>query len=86
MEEVKKVENNEIIICMGSSCFSRGNNVTLEIIKEYIKANQLDVQVKLKGALCTGNCKNGPNIVVGGNPYSGVESGTVIDILEHHFG
>ncbi len=86
MEKTKNGINNEIVICMGSSCFSRGNNKTLGIIKEYIGARNLDLDVKLKGALCTGKCKDGPNIIVGGTPYSGVEAGTVIDILEHHFG
>lgn len=86
MEDRQNVKRDEIVVCMGSSCFSRGNNLTLGIIKEYLGAHQLDVQVKLKGALCTGKCKDGPNIVVAGNPYSGVESGTIIDILEYHFG
>lgn len=76
----------EIQICMGSSCFSRGNNKTLEIIKEYIKTKNASVSVGLKGMLCQDLCAKGPNIMINGQVYSGVTHENIIDILKLHFG
>ena len=36
---------NEIKICMGSSCFARGNNENLEIIETFIKENNLEAKM-----------------------------------------
>ncbi|MBD3315911.1 MAG: (2Fe-2S) ferredoxin domain-containing protein [Chitinivibrionales bacterium] len=78
-------KNGEIIICMGSSCYSRGNNNTLAIIQNYLAQKGLSDTVMLKGALCRGACKNGPNISVNGKQYSEVAPDTIPDILNHHF-
>ncbi|MHB2147808.1 (2Fe-2S) ferredoxin domain-containing protein [Calditrichota bacterium LG25] len=75
-----------ITICLGSSCFTRGNNNVLKIIQEYIKENELEDTVILKGALCEDKCKRGPNIKIGESEYSEVDPGSVIDILNHYFG
>ena len=37
---------HHIYICLGSSCFSRGNNVHLEIIRQYIAENHLEAEIK----------------------------------------
>ena len=34
-------DKKEIVICLGSSCFARGNNKNLEFIQEYLKVNNL---------------------------------------------
>jgi NADH:ubiquinone oxidoreductase subunit E len=49
-----------ITICMGSSCFSRGNKKTVAEIKEYLKENKLEDQITLKGDHCMGQCIHGP--------------------------
>ena len=33
-----------IKICMGSSCFARGNDQNLEFIEKYIKENNLELK------------------------------------------
>ena len=63
----------EITVCMGSSCFARGNDQNLEFIENYIKENGLEAQVDLSGTRCSGNCADGPNIVINGVDYSGDE-------------
>jgi NADH:ubiquinone oxidoreductase subunit E len=77
---------NEIIICMGSSCFSRGNNTTLALIQQYLHSRGLSETIELKGVLCAGNCKAGPHVSVAGTPYQGITPTAIIDILDHHFG
>lgn len=75
----------EIVICMGSSCFSRGNSKNLGLIQEYLKANQLAAEVKLVGHLCQSACKEGPNLVVNGQNYHRVDASALATILEQHF-
>jgi NADH:ubiquinone oxidoreductase subunit E len=71
----------EITICMGSSCFARGNEENLQTIEKYLKANGLTVEVKLKGSCCEGYCAKGPNLVINGKIYHHVEQGILIDLL-----
>ena len=54
----------EIHICLGSSCFSRGNKELVLFIKEYLRKNHLEDKVIFKGARCMGHCSNGPNIMI----------------------
>ena len=42
----------QIKICLGSSCYSRGNNVHLEVIKKYIAENHLEAEISFSGHLC----------------------------------
>jgi NADH:ubiquinone oxidoreductase subunit E len=75
----------EIVICMGSSCFSRGNSKNLGLIQDYLKTNGLQADVKLVGHLCQGLCKEGPNLTVNGQTYRRVESAAVPSILDGYF-
>lgn len=52
----------EIHICLGSSCFSRGNKDLVLFIKEYLRKHHLEDRVIFKGARCMGHCSNGPNV------------------------
>lgn len=71
-----------ITICLGSSCFSRGNNKNLEIIKEFISTRGLDAEVTFKGQLCSENCFQGPILIINGKTFSEVSKNKLIDILE----
>jgi len=62
----------EMEICLGSSCFSRGNRDVVKYIKEYLKKNHLDDKVVFKGARCLGHCTDGPNMVINGKVIEGV--------------
>lgn len=71
---------------MGSSCFSRGNRGTLQIIQQYLKDHQLEREVILKGNHCFGNCNSGPLLKIGNNLYEKVSQENVIEILEKELG
>lgn len=75
-----------ITICMGSSCFSRGNSLNAEIIQDYIARNSLDVEFDVRGCLCQGNCKSGPNITINGKLFSNVSPEGIIDLINHEIG
>lgn len=80
---------HRISICMGSSCFSRGNAVNVEIIKRFISREDIDaglkVDAELSGTLCEGLCKEGPIIVIDGVAYKNVKPTTLPDLLFSHF-
>lgn len=75
-----------ITICMGSSCFSRGNNCNVEIVEQFLLERNLLGRVKIGGCLCDGHCKEGPNIRINDELLQGVEPGMMLDLLEHKLG
>ncbi|MFA6200758.1 MAG: NAD(P)H-dependent oxidoreductase subunit E [Bacteroidales bacterium] len=79
------MKKKEITICLGSSCFSRGNNKNLETIQEYIKTKGLDAEVNFKGQLCTEQCLNGPVLIIDGNTYTEVTKTKLAEILDKEF-
>jgi len=76
----------EIKICLGSSCFSRGNKQTLQVIQKYLKDNHLERDVILKGNHCFSDCNAGPVLKVGPKVYERVTRETVLEILEKELG
>jgi NADH:ubiquinone oxidoreductase subunit E len=76
----------EIRICMGSSCFSRGNRITLQLIQKYLKDHGLEREVILKGNHCFGECSSGPVVKIGQKVYESVSSDSIIEILENELG
>ena len=73
-----------IAICMGSSCFSRGNNRNIEVIQEYLASQKLPAGGELTGHLCQGHCKSGPNVAFNGRLYHEADPIVIIGLL-HHF-
>ena len=72
-------------MCMGSSCFSRGNNKNVEIIEKFIQENNLSAKVDLVGSLCMNKCSRGPVIVVNGKEHFGVTPDSILDLLRFYF-
>jgi NADH:ubiquinone oxidoreductase subunit E len=75
----------EIMICLGSSCFSRGNKKTVDTIKQYITEHHLENKVFFHGGHCFGGCENGPKVKIGGTIYENVDHNNVIDLLVRTF-
>lgn len=71
----------KITICMGSSCFARGNDKNLKVLEDYILKNNLSEVVKLYGSGCENECASGPFIKIAGKKIRCPDSGTLIDIL-----
>ena len=72
-----------IVICMGSSCSARGNAAHLATIRAWLAAHGLEESVEISGSLCSGKCKEGPNIEIAGRLYSELDAGSLVDILNH---
>jgi NADH:ubiquinone oxidoreductase subunit E len=76
----------EIKICLGSSCFSRGNSENLRVIQEYLAARGLAAQVATIGHLCEDQCSLGPNLIVNGVMHHAVDAAGVRVLLDRMFG
>ncbi len=74
-----------IIICQGSSCFSRGNKENLALIQKYLTENSLAADVSFKGQLCTEKCKQSPIIIINGETFTEVNEEKTLEILKSHF-
>lgn len=72
----------EIVICMGSACFARGNAQNLEFLSDYISENNLDAKIEIAGSRCEGKCADGPNMTVNGVEYNNVDRGKILTILK----
>ena len=74
-------------ICIGSSCFARGNAENVKITEEFLAKRGLsdEVDIDLSGGLCTGNCADGPIVIVNDKVYRHVERGVMQDILNQYF-
>ena len=71
----------EIVVCLGSSCFARGNSENLAIINKHIQSRGLNASVRLTGRLCQDQCKLGPNLTIGGELYHGVTAARLRELL-----
>jgi len=74
----------KIRICMGSSCFRRGNRKNLEFIESYIEDHGCAAEVELVGSRCEELCRKGPNIQINGRMFHEVTQETLFDILRNH--
>ncbi|MDX9770139.1 MAG: (2Fe-2S) ferredoxin domain-containing protein [Tenuifilaceae bacterium] len=78
-------EKVEVVICLGSSCFARGNKGLLKTISQYIKDNNIQERINFHGGHCFGNCAEGPILKVAGMVYTNVDEQKAIDILNSTF-
>ncbi len=68
-------------LCMGSSCFARGNSENLQAIETYLEENGLSDRVELVGHLCLDKCNQGPNIKINGKDYSAINPEDTIALI-----
>jgi len=75
------MNKKEIVICLGSSCFSRGNNKLLSVIQAYIKENHYEDSINFTGTHCCGKCSHGPVLRIGEKYYENLDEPTLLEIL-----
>ena len=71
-----------IKVCLGSSCYVRGNNDTLAFLEDYIRQHKKEITVELLGCRCTNSCQDGPNIFINGKKYSRPTQDELLRVLE----
>ena len=72
----------DVVICLGSSCFARGNAENLRKLKAYLENCDIAVNFRVRGRLCEKKCTTGPTITINGVDYGEVQSGAAIALLE----
>ena len=75
---------HEIVICMGSSCFARGNKKNLLMIEQYLADHGLTDTVLLTGSRCEDRCTTGPNLRIDGQLYGEVTPERLLELLSRH--
>lgn len=85
MSEQQQNNPHEIIMCMGSACFTRGNNRNVDIVRAYLEINNLEAQVTFRGCLCNNRCKSAPVITINGQHFEKVAPQAVLEILDYVF-
>jgi NADH:ubiquinone oxidoreductase subunit E len=76
------VEPLEVVICLGSSCFARGNSQNLAILEEFLQNHKVNAVIRLSGKLCQDDCKLGPNLTVAGETHHEVTPAKLRQILQ----
>ena len=74
---------NKIVICIGSSCYTRGNAKNVEITEKFLEDHHLkdDIDIDISGGLCMGHCADGPNVMINEKLHNHVDSGVMLDLL-----
>ena len=76
----------DLVVCMGSACFARGNLGTLEQIQGYLRSHALEQEVRVTGTLCQDRCRQGPNVTIQAECFCGMEPKAILEILEERLG
>lgn len=71
----------KIEICLGSSCYCRGNSELLETIERFLKETMIEDKVDFLGTSCEGHCANGPTLKVDNKRFFEVDQGVLVDLL-----
>ncbi len=75
-----------ITVCMGSSCFGKGNSANADFITRFIEEHKLQDSVEVSGCLCGNACARGPNIKINDKLISGISEQTLADIIVKELG
>jgi NADH:ubiquinone oxidoreductase subunit E len=73
----------EVTICLGSSCFARGNAENLSVLKKLEQTDTGKQCLRLKGSLCQEHCKQGPNVRIGGECHHGLDAAHLRELLQN---
>jgi NADH:ubiquinone oxidoreductase subunit E len=75
------LKKRKIVLCLGSSCFARGNQQIIPLIKKYIARHCLEDKVMFIGDHCINNCSNGPNISIGDQLFEKINQENIEKVL-----
>ena len=76
------LRKRKIIICLGSSCFARGNQELISIIRRYVNRKLIEDKVDFKGDHCFSNCSEGPNMMIDNRLFEHVTSENIESMLD----
>ena len=74
-------DKKEIVICLGSSCFSRGNKQLVKTVDHFLQKHNLNSKVNFRGAHCMEMCDKGPVLKIQDEFFTSVNVTNIIEIL-----
>jgi NADH:ubiquinone oxidoreductase subunit E len=81
MEILKK----EVVICLGSSCFARGNKQLVKIVNDYLRDRNLLNEVRFHGERCFGHCALGPSLKLDEKLMEKLDEESIVQLLDNYF-
>lgn len=82
---IMETEKKEVVICLGSSCFARGNKQLVKIVNDYLRDRNLLNEVRFHGERCFGQCAVGPSLKLGGILKEKLDEDSVIEVMDEFF-
>jgi (2Fe-2S) ferredoxin len=75
-----------VLICKGGDCKKRGSKAVRKSLKDELRAEGMNRDVRVDSVGCLGLCKHGPNLVVypGGAWYLSVAEQDVPEVVQRH--
>jgi (2Fe-2S) ferredoxin len=75
-----------VLVCKGGDCKKRGSKAVRGALKDELRAEGMNRDVRVDSLGCLGLCKHGPNLVVypGGTWYLGVVEHDVPQVVQRH--
>jgi NADH:ubiquinone oxidoreductase subunit E len=75
------IDTADVVVCLGSSCFARGNAQNLAVVEDYLLNHGMQNSVRVTGCLCQDECKRGPNLIVRGEHLHEMNPARLREIL-----
>ena len=75
-----------VLICKGGDCKKRGSKTVRGALKDELRAQGMNRDVRIDSVDCLGLCKHGPNLIVypGGTWYLGVTENDIPELVQEH--
>jgi (2Fe-2S) ferredoxin len=75
-----------VLVCKGGDCKKRGSKSVRKSLKDELRAEGMNRDVRVDSVDCLGLCKHGPNLVVypGGTWYLGVAVQDMPEVVQRH--
>jgi len=80
-----ELQKKEVVICLGSSCFARGNKQLVKTITDYLHDRNLLNDVRFHGQRCFGQCAAGPSLKLDGILTERLDEERIISLLDEFF-
>lgn len=80
-----EITKKEVVICLGSSCFARGNKQLVKVVNDYLRDRNLLNDVRFHGQRCFGQCAVGPSMKLDDKLLERLDEESVVTLLDEFF-
>ena len=74
----------DVGVCIGTHCYIRGSWKLLEGLAAELRRRGLSDRFRVKARFCTGQCAEGPNVVVGKTTIGNVDTSNAAAFIDAH--